>query len=120
MENLTGRSLGQYELRELLGAGAMGAVYRGYQRNLRRDVAVKVLYTSLSQQSEHEERFTREAHTAAALEHAHIVPVYDYGTERGLSYVVMRLLTGGSLAERIEYSNTTGRPLPSLSEVVRI
>ncbi|HLV33785.1 MAG TPA: protein kinase, partial [Spirillospora sp.] len=120
MENLTGRSLGQYELRELLGAGGMGAVYRGYQRNLRRDVAVKVLYTSLSQQSEHEERFTREAHTAAALEHAHIVPVYDYGTERGLSYVVMRLLTGGSLAERIEYSNTTGRPLPSLSEVVRI
>src|SRR5690606_27648016 len=111
MENLTGQTLGQYELRELLGTGGMGAVYRGYQRTLRRDVAVKVLYTTLAMQSEYGERFVREAQTAAALEHAHIVPIYDYGTERGLSYVVMRLLTGGSLAERIEYSNESGRSL---------
>lgn len=120
MENLTGQTLGQYELRELLGTGGMGAVYRGYQRTLRRDVAVKVLYTTLAMQTEYGERFVREAQTAAALEHAHIVPIYDYGTERGLSYVVMRLLTGGSLAERIEYSNESGRPLPSLGEVVTI
>ena len=120
MENLTGQTLGQYELRELLGTGGMGAVYRGYQRTLRRDVAVKVLYTTLAMQTEYGERFVREAQTAAALEHAHIVPIYDYGTERGLSYVVMRLLTGGSLAERIEYSNESGRPLPGLAEVVTI
>jgi serine/threonine-protein kinase len=120
MENLTGQTLGQYELRELLGTGGMGAVYRGYQRTLRRDVAVKVLYTTLAVQAEYGERFVREAQTAAALEHAHIVPIYDYGTERGLSYVVMRLLTGGSLAERIEHSNQTGRPLPALAEVVTI
>jgi serine/threonine protein kinase len=120
MENLTGQTLGQYELRELLGRGGMGAVYRGYQRSLRRDVAVKVLYTTLATQTGYGERFVREAQTAAALEHAHIVPIYDYGTEQGLSYVVMRLLTGGSLAERIEHSNETGRPLPSLMEVVTI
>lgn len=119
-EILTGQTLGQYELKELLGIGGMGAVYKGYQRALRREVAVKVLPPSLAMQPGYNERFEREAHTAALLEHAHIVPIYDYGTERGLSYVVMRLLTGGSLAERIDYSNRTDRGLPTLSEVITI
>jgi serine/threonine-protein kinase len=71
----------------------MGAVYRGYQQTLQRDVAVKVLEASLALDQNYNARFTREARTAAALEHAHIVPVYDYGTEGLYSYVVMRLLT---------------------------
>ena len=119
-EILTGQTLGQYQLKELLGVGGMGAVYKGYQRTLRREVAVKVLPAAMAMQAGYNERFEREAHTAALLEHAHIVPIYDYGTERGLSYVVMRLLTGGSLAERIDYSNRTDRGLPALSEVITI
>jgi serine/threonine protein kinase len=116
VENLTGQSLGQYELRDLLGAGGMGAVYRGYQANLRREVAVKVLPSNFAQQSGYIERFNREAEVSASLEHAHIVPVYDYGAQRGVTYVVMRLLTGGSLAQRLHLSVVEGRPLPSLRE----
>src|SRR5579863_8553122 len=109
-QNLTGQTLGQYELSELLGSGGMGAVYRGYQTSLKRVVAVKVLPLNLSNQPGYLERFEREATTSAALEHAHIVPIYDYGTQNDVSYIVMRLLTGGSLSERM---TREGNSLPS-------
>ncbi len=116
-DNLVGHTLGQYELRALLGAGGMGAVYRGFQVGLRREVAVKVLPTALAQDSNYIARFNREAEISASLEHAHIVPVYDYGTQDGISYVVMRLLTGGSLADRLRIAEDEKRPLPSLPEI---
>ena len=114
LDNLSGQMLGQYELRELLGVGGMGAVYRAYQSSLKREVAVKVLPLSLAAQPGYAERFIREAETAAALEHPHIVPIVDYGTANGTSYIVMRLLTGGTLAERL--AQRSGR-LPSLGEI---
>lgn len=120
IENLSGKAFGQYQLRQLLGAGGMGAVYLGYQANLKREVAVKVLSVTLAQQTDYVERFTREAQTAAALEHAHIVPVYDYGTQDGISYVIMRLLTGGSLAERLTLRAESDNPLPTLAEVADV
>ncbi|MBZ0317960.1 MAG: SUMF1/EgtB/PvdO family nonheme iron enzyme [Anaerolineae bacterium] len=116
IQNLAGQTLGQYELRELLGEGGMGAVYRAFQRTLEREVAIKVLPASLAAQSGYIERFTREARTAAALEHQNIVAVYDYGTQGSISYVVMRLLTGGTLADRLTHSFEENRPLPSLQE----
>jgi serine/threonine-protein kinase len=119
-QDLTGQTLGQYELRELLGVGGMGAVYRGYQRTLERAIAVKVLPTALQSEAGFSERFEREAKTAAALEHPHIVPVHDFGIQRDISYVVMRLLTGGTLAERIQRHVDTGQPLPSLGEVANL
>jgi serine/threonine-protein kinase len=118
VDNLVGQTLGQYQLRVLLGAGGMGAVYRGYQLNLKRDVAIKVLPAALARQPGYIERFNREAEIAASLEHAHIVPVYDYGTENDISYVVMRLLTGGSLAERLHHHGE-GPSLHEASEIVR-
>lgn len=106
IDQLSGTALGQYELRDLLGQGGMGAVYRAYQPALNREVAIKLLkvYPSASL-----ERFTREAQTAATLEHPHIVAVHDFGhqvlpDETELYYIVMRLLTGGSLAERLQDS----------------
>jgi serine/threonine protein kinase len=119
-QDLTGQTLGQYELRELLGVGGMGAVYRGYQRTLERAVAVKVLSTALASEAGYIERFYREAKTAAALEHPHIVPVHDYGIQRDISYVVMRLLTGGTLAERMQCRADTGKALPSAGEVATL
>jgi serine/threonine-protein kinase len=116
-ENLVGQRFDQYEVLEKLGQGGMGAVYRAYQAPLRRDVAIKVLPPIFASQREYIERFTREAQTAAALEHAHIVPVYDYGTIGSLSYVVMRLLTGGSLAERMAHQVRESDGLPSLGEI---
>lgn len=120
IESLSGIKVGQYEIRDLLGIGGMGAVYRGLQLNLRREVAIKVLPPTLAGQSDYLERFMREAQTAASLEHAHIVPVHDYGTYRGLSYVVMRLLAGGSLAERLQHNLKTEIGLPSLSETAEV
>jgi len=117
IQNLVGQVLGQYELRELLGVGGMAAVYRGYQLNLERAVAVKVLSQALGSDTAYIERFYREAKTSGALEHAHIVPVYDYGVQGDISYVVMRLLTGGTLSERIAARANSAHPLPSLGEV---
>jgi len=99
--NLSGQTLGQYELNEMLGRGGMGAVYRAYQRTLDRHVAVKVMSLAISQEPGYAERFNREAKMAASLEHPHIVPVYDYGISGDISYVVMRLLTGKSLEQRM-------------------
>jgi len=118
--DLAGRTLGPYQLRELLGTGGMGAVYRAYQASLNRDVALKVISPALSSDEGYARRFVREAQTAAALEHPHIVPVYDYGSNQGFNYVVMRLLTGGSLADRMAYQKATGSPLPSLAEAADV
>lgn len=116
-ENLTGHTLGQYELRDLLGVGGMGAVYRAYHAQLQREVALKVLPLSLAAEAGYVERFIREARTAAALEHPHIVRIYDYGTQGDISYLVMALLRGGSLSQRITQREEKGITRPSLGEV---
>ena len=118
MPNTTGnQTLGEYELLELLGRGGMGEVYRAWQAKLKREVAVKVLTSALALDAGYLARFTREAEIAAGLEHPHIVPVYDYGVENDTSYVVMRLLTGGTLQQRMD--QRSGQP-PSLNEVNRL
>jgi len=114
LRQLSGQNIGQYDLRELYGVGGMGAVYRAYHRTLDRDVGFKVMSLSYAMQTEFVERFEREAKLAASLEHPNIVPIYDYGALEDWQYVVMRLLTGGSLAERIEHMK--GKP-PSLGEI---
>src|SRR5215216_461656 len=101
IDNLVGRSIGQYQLVELMGVGAMGAVYRAYQTTLEREVAVKLLPSSLASQPDYVARFNREAKIAASLENPHIVPLHDYGTKNGMSYLVMRYLSGGTLAQRL-------------------
>ena len=117
IHNLTGYTLGQYELRDLLGVGGMGAVYRGYQISLDREVAVKILPTALAEQPGYVERFNREARIAASLEHAHIVRVYDFGTQESISYLVMQLLKGGTLAQRIARHPDSR---PSLTETAHL
>ncbi|MCU0479789.1 MAG: bifunctional serine/threonine-protein kinase/formylglycine-generating enzyme family protein [Anaerolineae bacterium] len=119
-DNLVGQSLGQYQLLELLGVGGMGAVFRAYQPNLQREVAIKVLTSTLATDPDYMARFTREATTSASLEHPHIVPVYDFGADKGVSYVAMRLLTGGSLEERLAQRFADNMPLPAPSEVIEL
>jgi serine/threonine protein kinase len=117
IDPLIGQILGQYELRSLLGQGGMGAVYLAYQANLRREVAVKVLPAALVEQRGFAERFSREAQIAATLSHPHIVPIFDYGIQQNLSYVVMPYLRGGSLAQRLNQRVSEGVSLPSVAEV---
>lgn len=102
LRKLSGQTLNNYILEDVIGVGAMGAVYRAHDTNLERDVALKVL-TYFGDEAALT-RFNREAKLAASLEHSHIVPVYDYGTANDISYVTMRLLTGGSLKQRLERS----------------
>jgi len=120
IDNLSGRRLGPYELHELLGIGGMGVVYRGYQPKLKRWVAIKVLSTLTLRRVNYVERFHREAETAGSLEHRHIIPIYDYGTERGTYYVVMRLLEGGTLDDRLAQHAHSDPKLPSLGEISEI
>lgn len=120
-ENLSSTQFGQYTLQELIGVGGMGAVYLADQPGLKRKVAIKVLNGSTATDEDYAERFAREAQMAASLEHPHIVPVYDHGTTPdGISYVVMRLLTGGSLSQRLDQLKKRSETLPSLTETAKL
>jgi serine/threonine protein kinase/Flp pilus assembly protein TadD len=93
--------LGPYEVQASLGAGGMGEVYRARDTRLERDVAVKVLPEQLAQDKQALHRFEREAKAVAALSHPNIVTIYDVGSDRGLTYAVMELLTGRTLRDRM-------------------
>ena len=105
----------QYELEGEIGRGGMSVVYRARDVRLNRPVAIKVLPPELSYDAAVRARFTREAQTAAQLGHAHIVPIYDVGERDGVAYLVMALVTGGSLAEIL-----TRTPRQPIDEVRRL
>ncbi|HRF46894.1 MAG TPA: protein kinase [Anaerolineales bacterium] len=94
-------TIGRYTLTDKLGTGGMATVYRGRDPRLGREVAVKLLLGDIQDDPALRERFEREAHTIARLEHPAIVPVYDFGDDQGQLYLVMRLMTGGSLQDRL-------------------
>ena len=108
--NLAGRTIDEYTLVEIIGEGGMSAVYRAYQDELERYVAVKILSGDLAKQPDYLRRFNHEAKLSASLEHPHIVPVYDFGVSDDLTFVVMRLLDT-TLTER----NTSGQ---SINDVI--
>ncbi|GHO90998.1 hypothetical protein KSF_010460 [Reticulibacter mediterranei] len=115
--DLTGKTLGTCVLERLLGHGGMGVVYLAQQTRPARRVAVKIMLPQFAPSSEiYQEflaRFRREADVIARLEHIHIMPIYEYGEQDGLAYLVMPYLTGGSLRDVLAHR---GR-LP-LSEVI--
>jgi serine/threonine protein kinase len=96
-----GTPLGPYEIVSPLGAGGMGEVYRARDTRLGREVAIKVLPQHLSDQPEVRARFEREARTVSALNHPHICTLYDVGREGGTDFLVMELVEGETLAQRI-------------------
>ena len=101
-----GATLGRYEVIEELGSGGMATVYRARDRELRRDVAIKVLFPHLCKNREVVARFQREARAAAGLDHRHILRVFDVGggAEAGGDppFIVLELVRGASLAELVE------------------
>src|SRR5580698_2793962 len=96
-----GTRLGPYEIIAALGAGGMGEVYRARDTRLGRDVAVKVLLSSPSQDQDRLRRFEQEARAAGALNHPNIVALYDVGTYDGAPYLVTELLEGATLRDRL-------------------
>jgi serine/threonine-protein kinase len=100
--NLIGAVLdGRYRILELIGEGAMGAVYRA-ERPDGPPVAIKVLHEELGDQAELRERFEREARALFALEHPHVLAVHDFGIVNGMPYLAMELLHGSPLDAMVE------------------
>ncbi|HSG78444.1 MAG TPA: protein kinase [Acidimicrobiia bacterium] len=91
------------QLRERIGEGGFGVVYRAYQPALDREVAVKVVHPGISGMAGFEERFATEARMIARIEHPHVVPLYDFwvDADEGGAVLVMRLVPGGSLADSL-------------------
>jgi len=96
-----GTRLGPYEITAKLGEGGMGEVYRARDSRLGRDVAIKVLPSSFSADTDRLHRFELEARAAAALSHPNILAVHDIGTERGAPFIVSELLEGQTLRDRL-------------------
>jgi serine/threonine-protein kinase len=119
LTDLTGTTLGKYRLIEKLGQGGMAQVYKAYQPDLDRYVAVKVLHPHLTSDEEFVARFRREARAIAALEHPHSVRVYDFDTDRHLAFIVMEYLTGVSLKARLRDLSCRDQYM-DLAEVCRI
>jgi serine/threonine protein kinase len=107
--------LGPYRVLKLLGSGAMGLVFQAEDVALKRQVALKVMKKAQAADEVNRLRFLREAQAAAAIEHDHIVTIYQVGEDRGVPYLAMRLLLGESLEDRL---NRVGK-LPA-EEILRI
>src|SRR6516225_3471483 len=98
----TGARLGVYEIGSPLGAGGMGEVYRARDTKLNRAVALKILPESVVHDPDRVARFRREAQVLAALNHPHIAQIYGLEEANGTQFLVLELVDGESLAERIK------------------
>ncbi|MBL8156079.1 MAG: serine/threonine protein kinase [Anaerolineae bacterium] len=114
--SLVGRKLGSYQITELVGQGGMATVYKGYRADIDRTVAVKVLPPHPGLDQQFIERFKLEARTIARLQHPHILPLYDYGVEDDILYLVMAYIDGGSLSQRIDKGRV---PLNEIERLLR-
>ena len=99
--DLIGRDIGAYRILSLLGAGGMGEVYRARDTKLGRDVAIKILPSAFTRDTERLARFEREARVLATLNHPHIGAIYGLEHADGVQALVLELVDGETLADRI-------------------
>lgn len=110
-----GTRLGKYRITGLIGSGGMGIVYAGEDTRLRRAVAIKLLNENLAHEPDILQRFLLEARAAARLNHANVVTVHDVGQSGGAFYIVMELVSGGSVQTRL--SNSGRLPWPEATRI---
>jgi len=107
MSELIGRVLGNYHILEQVGRGGMASVFKALDLAHERTVAVKVLSPQLALEHNFKVRFEREAQVLHGLEHPNIVPIFDYGEESGLAYIVMPYMQVGTLSDRLKDGDLT-------------
>ncbi len=112
-----GRRFGPYEIQTLLGGGGMGHVYKAWDARLHREVAIKLLHNEFAMPGMRE-RFLREARAASALNHPNICTVFDIGEQNGDPYLVMELLQGETLKDRIQRSTIQVEQVISITKDV--
>lgn len=103
MSTWSGQTIRGYQLAEEIGHGGMAVVYRAYQPQLERWVAIKILRPAEAGDKGFLARFRREARAIAALRHPNVLTIYDYGEEGGIAYIVMEYVAGGTLKARLTH-----------------
>jgi len=111
---MIGQTLGHYRIVEKIGAGGMGEVYRAHDERLDRDVALKILPSGTLNDESARKRFRNEALALAKLSHPHIATVFDFDSQEGMDFLVMELVSGATLAEKL-----AAGPLPE-KEVIEL
>jgi serine/threonine protein kinase len=104
---LIGTQVRDYLIRSSLGEGGMARVYRAYHLRLRREDAIKIILPGIAHDATFKARFEQEAQLAATLDHPNIVSIYDFGEDRGLTYLAMQYVGGGTLRQSLQHQ----RPL---------
>ncbi len=117
MDNLIGKTLGQYQILEVAGKGGMAVVYKAFQPSLNRYVALKVLPDYLAQDEQFVMRFEQEARAAAALRHPNIMVIYDVGQEGATHYIAAEYLEGATLSQTIT-AQRGPLPLPRIVNII--
>jgi len=97
-----GQMVGEYKIISQIGKGGMATVYKAFQTNMERYVAIKVLSFQLADNEEFLGRFKQEARLIARLEHPNILPIYDFGEDKGIPFLVVRYLEAGTLKDRLQ------------------
>ncbi len=119
LSDLSGQQLGQYDLITDLGAGTYTRTYLAFQPRLRRHVAVKILLLDPQNPAQFLQRFEQIAQAAAQLNHPNIVSIYDFGEERGLGYLVMQSVTGGTFKTRLGKPMAVGEAVSPVIQLAR-
>jgi eukaryotic-like serine/threonine-protein kinase len=114
---LPGMILGKYQIVQRLGSGGMGSVYEAVHRDISKPVALKTLAARLASEPQAQARFLREAASASRLTHPHVVDVTDFGSDGGITYLVMELLRGEDLAAAL-VREPMGLPVERLTDIM--
>ena len=108
--------IGRYKRIEEIGSGGMGVVYRALDTGLNREVALKLLPPQVQDHERFADLFWQEARTIAQLDHPHILPIYDVGIHEQRPFLVMRLLRGGTLRDKMKQGSLT---IPQLLQIMQ-
>src|SRR5262245_1350841 len=111
MNNSVGQTIAHYRIEKVLGQGGMGSAFLALDLQLKRRVAIKLMHPHLASNPEFQARFLQEARAAAALDHPNIIRVYSYDQWQGYLYMVMELVTGGSLRDYQKHLYENGKIL---------